>query len=114
MVLGVRNVTWKTLKGVPRHVASSRSQENIGKAPWDWEALHLTPPLGWWDCTVGAGGLSGKVRHVIPTADHLTTCPGLGKKSQSLVSRTFVEIPPTGFGLHPFCSPFPSSCGGGS
>lgn len=56
-------------------------------------------------------GVSGKMRHVIPTADHLTTCPGLGKKSQSLISRNFVEIPPTGFGLHPFCSPFPSSCG---
>lgn len=55
-VLGVRSVTWKTLKGVLRHVASSRSQEIIGKAPWGWEALHLTPPVGWWDCTVAAGG----------------------------------------------------------
>ena len=40
-------------RGVLKHVASSRSQGNIGKTSWDGEVLHLTPPLGWWDCAMG-------------------------------------------------------------
>lgn len=41
------------------------------------------------------GGGAGKVRYVIPAADHLTPCPGLGEV-QWLVSGNILEILPTG------------------
>lgn len=52
-------------------------------------------------------GGAGKVERVLLAADHLIACPGLGQKSQCLLTSKSVEIPAACFSLPPlFPSPF--------